>query len=66
MRYWLRIPPQRRRQAILSGCQYDSEKKQWYVEEPFKRIKNIQLTLEDFQQWNPLKPDGRGNQIPAR
>lgn len=47
MRYWLRIPPFKRRQAIQAGCQYDPSRQQWYVEEPFGSY----LTLADFEAW---------------
>ena len=47
MRYWLRIPPHQRRQAILAGCEYDPSRKQWYVDEPLRGC----LTLADFESW---------------
>lgn len=47
MRHWLRIPPFKRRQAILAGCQFDQQRQQWYVEEPLKPG----LLLSDFAEW---------------
>ena len=54
MRYWLKIPMWKKRQAIHAGCQYDLDRKQWYVDEPLKPG----FILDDFSHWTPSKEAG--------
>ena len=53
LRYWLRIPPYQRRQAIHAGCVYDPTRQQWYVKEPLRPG----FLLSDFEAWKATAED---------
>ena len=54
MRYWLKVPKWKTRQASRAGCRWSLDYQQWYIEEPFKQPFN----LSDFLSWTPSENPG--------